>query len=134
MSILYNKVERGNPRDVSAPKKWYATLKRVRLVREKEMAKLIADETTMDPKEVEMALDRFQQILIRLLLDGHSVQLGDWGSFYLTCNSVGVDTKAKVVAGSIKNLNVRFAPGKELTDALQHATFTPVDTLVSSAE
>jgi predicted histone-like DNA-binding protein len=134
MSILYNKVERGNPRDVSAPKKWYATLKRVRLLCEKEMAKLIADETTMDPKEVEMALGRFQQILIRLLLDSHSVQLGDLGAFYLTCNSIGVDTKAQVVAGNIKNLNVRFAPGKELTGALKNATFMPVDTLVSPAE
>jgi hypothetical protein len=81
-----------------------------------------------------MALDRFQQILIRLLLDSHSVQLGDWGSFYLTCNSTGADAKAEVGAGNIKNLNVRFAPGTELTDALKHATFTPVETLVSSSE
>ena len=134
MSILYNKVERINPQDRTAPKKWFAVLRSLRLIREKEVAKLVADETTMDPKEVEMALDRFQQILIRLLLDGHSVQLGDWGSFYLTCNSSGVDTKAEVVAGNIKNLNVRFSPGSELTDALKHATFVAAETLVTPTE
>ncbi|MDR2358495.1 MAG: HU family DNA-binding protein, partial [Prevotellaceae bacterium] len=114
MSIFYNKVERINPQDKTAPKKWYAALKRIRLVREKEMAKLVADETTMDRKEVEMALDRFEQILIRLLLDSHSVQLGDWGSFHLTCNCTGAATKEEVTAHNIKNLNVRFVPGKEL--------------------
>jgi predicted histone-like DNA-binding protein len=134
MAIFYNKIERRNPQEATAPKKWYASLKTIRQVREKEVAKLVADETTMDPKEVEMALDRFQQILIRLLLDGHSVQLGDWGSFHLTCNSVGVDTKAEVVAGNIKNLNVRFTPGTELTDALKHASFIAADTLVTPAE
>ncbi|MDR0694800.1 MAG: HU family DNA-binding protein [Prevotellaceae bacterium] len=132
MSIFYNRVERINPQDKTAPKKWYATLKTIRQVREKEVAKLVADETTMDRKEVEMALDRFEQILIRLLLDGHSVQLGDWGSFYLTCNSAASDTKAEVTASNIKNLNIRFSPGVELTDALKHATFIAAETLVST--
>jgi predicted histone-like DNA-binding protein len=78
-----------------------------------------------------MALDRFEQILIRLLLDGHSVQLGDWGSFHLTCNSAGVETKAEVTAANIKNLNIRFTPGNELADALKHASFIAAETIVS---
>jgi predicted histone-like DNA-binding protein len=131
MAIFYNKVERGNPQNASAPKKWYATLKTIRQVREKEVAKLVADETTINNKEVEMALDQFQKILIRLLLDSHSVQLGDWGSFHLTCNSEGADAKEGVAAGSIKNLNVRFTPGKELVDALNRAQFIAVETIAS---
>jgi hypothetical protein len=60
------------------------------------------------------------------------VQLGDWGSFYLTCNSAASDTKAEVTAGNIKNLNIRFSPGVELTDALKHATFVPAESLVTT--
>jgi predicted histone-like DNA-binding protein len=131
MAVFFNKVERGKPADPTAPKKWYAVLKSLGQITEKEVAKLMADETTMDRKEVEMAIDRFEVILIRLLLDGHSVQLGDWGSFHLTCNSTASDTKAEVSANSITNLNVRFQPGKEMKDAVNKATFKAIETLVS---
>ncbi len=70
---------------------------------------MISDETTLKRKEAEMALDQLQKVLIRLLLDGHTVQLGDWGSFHLTCNSKGSETKEEVTANSIDNLNIRFS-------------------------
>lgn len=57
MSVFFNKVERGNPLDATAPKKWYATLKTINQVGESEVAKLISDETTLNRKEAEMALD-----------------------------------------------------------------------------
>jgi predicted histone-like DNA-binding protein len=131
MALFFNKVERGNPSDPTAPKKWYAILKSLGQITEKEVAKLVADETTMDRKEVEMAIDRFEVILIRLLLDGHSVQLGDWGSFRLTCNSTPSDTKAEVSAGNITNLNIRFVPGKEMKEAINKATFRAAESLVT---
>jgi hypothetical protein len=46
MSLFYNKVEQANPTDKSAPKKWYPVLKSTGLVKEKAVAKLLADETT----------------------------------------------------------------------------------------
>jgi predicted histone-like DNA-binding protein len=90
---------------------------------------MVADETTMDRKEVEMALDRFLVILIRLLLDGHTVQLGDWGSFRLTINSTGSDTKEEVSASNITNINIRFTPGQDLKEAIAKAVFKAVDSL-----
>jgi predicted histone-like DNA-binding protein len=129
MAVFYNKVERGNPMDTQAPKKWYAVLKNVGMIGEKEVAKLISDETTINRKEAEMALDQFEKIMIRLLLDGHSVQLGDWGSFHLTCNSEGAATKEELTANNIKNLNIRFTPGKEVKDAIQQATFKDLESL-----
>ena len=78
MSLLYNKVQRGNPAKPEEPKKWYLSLKSLGMVGEKEVARQIADETTLNPKEAEMALAQFEKILQRLLLDGHTVQLGDW--------------------------------------------------------
>ncbi|MDR3285897.1 MAG: HU family DNA-binding protein [Prevotellaceae bacterium] len=129
MAIFYNKIERGNPMDTQAPKKWYAVLKNVGMIGEKEVAKLVSDETTINRKEAEMALDQFEKIMVRLLLDGHSVQLGDLGSFYLTCNSEGVATKEELTATNIKNLNIRFTPGKEVKEAIQHATFKDLETL-----
>jgi predicted histone-like DNA-binding protein len=131
MAIFYNKVQRGNPLDSKAPKKWYAILKTVSQVGEKEVAKLISDETTLNRKEAEMSLDQLEKVLLRLLLDSHSVQLGDWGSFHLTCNSKGSDTKEEVGAGSIQNLNIRFSPSKELKEALQKAELIYAESIIS---
>ncbi|MDR1273596.1 MAG: HU family DNA-binding protein, partial [Odoribacteraceae bacterium] len=118
MSVFFNRVERGNPMNPSMLKKWYAVLRAIKQIREKEVAKLIADETTLNHKEAEMALEQLEKILVRLLLAGNSVQLGDWGSFHLTCNSKGCDTREEVGANSITKLNIRFVPGKELREAI----------------
>lgn len=129
MAIFFNKIERGNPLKKDEPKKWYAALKTVSMKREKEVAQLIADETTLNRKEAEMALDQLEKILIRLLLDSYSVQLGDWGSFYLTCNSEGANTKDEVTANNIKKLNIRFLPGKVLRESLEKAVFVSAESL-----
>jgi predicted histone-like DNA-binding protein len=131
MPILFNKVKRPNPLDRTAPEKWYPSLKTLSRVGEKEIAKAIADETTLNHKEAEMGLSQLQKILIRCLLASYSVQLGDWGTFHLTCNGEGSDTKEEVAAGNIKNLNIRFVPGKALKDALKEATFVFAENIVS---
>ena len=129
MSVFYNKVERINPANPTAAKKWYAVIKSVGQISEKDVAKLISDETTLNRKEAEMALSQFEKILIRLLTDGHTVQLGDWGSFRLTCSSKGVDTKEEVKAENIKNVNIRFSPNKELKESIQRVSFVAADSL-----
>jgi predicted histone-like DNA-binding protein len=130
MPVIYNKVERplpGNPQT----KKWYAVLRMLGQVSEKEVARQIADETTLNPKEAEMALDQFRKVLIRLLLDSRSVQLGDWGSFRLTCNSKAHDTREEVNAHSIEKFNIRFTPGKELKKAIARARLESAESLAS---
>ena len=129
MALIYNKVQRRNPQDENAPAKWYPVLRTTRMLKEKEVAKQIADETTLNPKEAEMALSQFQKIMIRTLLNGQSVQLGDWGSFVLTLNSEGSDTEAEVSPTKVKKINIRFKAGKELKEAIAKATFIDASTL-----
>ncbi len=132
MAILFNKIERSNPGNPSAPKKWYPVLKALRRVKEKDVAKDIADETTLNRKEAEMALVQLEKVLIRNLLSSNSVQIGDWGTFYLTCKSTPSNTKGEVTANNIDNLNVRFLAGKSLKDALREATFIPAESIVTN--
>lgn len=131
MPILFNRVERGNPMNSTAPKKWYPVLKTISRIVEKDVAKEMSDETTLNRKEAEMALTQLEKVLIRNLLMSNSVQIGDWGSFHLTCNSVGSDTKEEVTANQIKGLNIRFTPGKSLRRALADATFMPAENVLS---
>jgi nucleoid DNA-binding protein len=112
MSIFYNRLERGNPGDPSASKKWYPVLKSTGMVKEHEVAKLLADETT-------------------LLLNGNTVQLGGLGSFRVTAATEGSDTEAEVTAAKIKKLNLRFTESEDLKDLLKKATFKDAATLQS---
>ena len=129
MPILFNKVERANPQDRTAPKKWFPSLRTISRITEKQVAKEIADETTLNPKEGEMAISQLQKVLLKNLLASNSVQLGDWGTFHLTCNGTGSDTKAGVTASNITKLNIRFVPGKGLIDGLKDASFVQAENL-----
>lgn len=134
MPVLFNRVEKGNPRNSAAPKKWHPVIKTLSRIMEKGVAKEISDETTLNHKEAEMALSQLEKVLIRNLLSSNSVQIGDWGTFYLTCNSVGADTKEEVTAKQIKSLNVRFLPGKSLKKAIADATFMPAENVLSKRQ
>jgi hypothetical protein len=58
MALFFNRSERGNPGNPSAPKKWYLILKSLGLIKEKQIARQISDETTLNPKEAEIALSQ----------------------------------------------------------------------------
>jgi predicted histone-like DNA-binding protein len=132
MSIFFNKVERANPLKRDEAKKWYPSLKTVSQLQQREVAKEIADETTLNPKEAEMALEQLQKVLIRNLLAGNSVQLGDWGSFSLSCSGLPAPSKEELTAANIKGLNIRFKAGRSLKNALNEATFKPAESMVTS--
>jgi predicted histone-like DNA-binding protein len=129
MPVLLNRIERFHP--LTKVKKWGLTLKTISQISEKEVAKQIADETTLNPKEAEMALSQFEKILIRNLLASNSVKLGDWGSFHLTCNSNSSNTKESLTANDVKGLNIRFTPGKEVKEAIAKANFIFAENLTS---
>jgi hypothetical protein len=65
MSILYNKVERGNPANPGVLKLWHPILKSTGMIREKEVTKRIADETTLNPKEAEVTATQIKNVNIR---------------------------------------------------------------------
>lgn len=135
MSLFYKKTAKKNPMSPESPKKWYILLKSTGQVGEKEVAKLLADETTLNPKEAEMALAQFQKIMSRLLLDGKTVTIGDWGSFYLTASSYPAVSEAEAKASLLKNLNIRFNPGKEMKEQInREARLVDINTLTSDSK
>jgi len=129
MPIFYNKTERGNPGNPAAPKRWYPVLKSTGLVKERQVARLIADETTLNPKEAEMALSQAFKVITNLLLSGHTVQFGDLGSFRLTASTIASDTAAEVNASKIRKVNLRFTESADLKNALKKATFRDAATM-----
>lgn len=131
MAVFYNKVQRKNPSDPTATAKWYPSLRTTGMLKEKEVARQIADETTLNPKEAEMALSQLHKIMVRALSNGESIQLGDWGSFHLTLNAEGTANEADANATKVKRFNIRFAPGKELKEAIAKIELRQTSTLIS---
>lgn len=132
MPLFYNKVQRANPMDKEAPKKWYPVLKSVGMMEVQEVARLIADETTLNPKEAEMALAQLEKVLINALLSGQTVSIGSWGSFQLTISADGADTEKEAVPSKIRKVNVRFQPGRTLKEAIAKATFRQAADMLSN--
>ena len=125
MSLYYNKIQRGNPSKPNEPKKWYLILKSIGRMTEKQVAKEIADETTLNPKEAEMAIYQFQKVLTKSLLDGKTVQLGELGTFQVTVKSKGVEKEAEVTPVLVEKVNLHFTPSVSLRQSLQEAKFKP---------
>jgi predicted histone-like DNA-binding protein len=131
MAVFYNKVQRKNPSDPNATPKWYPALRNTGMLKEKDVARQIADETTLNPKEAEMALSQLHKIMLRALHNGQSIQLGDWGSFHLTLNAEGAENEADANAMKVKKVNIRFAPGKELKESIAKIELRQTSTLIS---
>lgn len=123
MSILYSKIQRVNPRDPQADRKWYLVPNRVEQKTEKEIAEALSKNTTLSRGEASLVLDELQLVILNALLDGYSVQMGDWGSFQLTVNCTGVDTEVDCTADKITSVNIRFRPGNQMKEALAKDTF-----------
>jgi predicted histone-like DNA-binding protein len=134
MALIYNRMERANPVQPNAPKKWYPVLKSTGLVKERDVAKLLADETTLNPKEAEMAVAQLMKVVTSLLLNGNTVQLSGLGSFRLTVNAEGADSEREVNAKKVKKVNVRFTASEDLKNAIAKATFTDAATLVNTGK
>lgn len=128
MAILVKPVQRVNPLKTDE-KKWYVTQVTTAQVDETQVAMDLADETTLNPSEAMMAIRQLRKILLRRLLGGESVKLGNWGSFSVTLSSAGVDKKDDVNAKLIKSVNLNFQPDEEFKTDLQKATFAWVDKL-----
>lgn len=130
MTLLYNRIQRRNPQAPDAPKKWYPVLKSTGPIDNKEMGRQLADETTINAKEAELAIYEYSKIVLRALLNSQTVPFGDLGYFYLTANTTGADTEAEATAANIGDLNLRFRPSKDALHELSKAEFAYIKSLL----
>lgn len=67
MPVLIKPVQRINPADPKAEKKWYIVQTTTKQVDETEIAMEISDETTLNGSEAMMALRQLRKIVLRHL-------------------------------------------------------------------
>lgn len=130
MTVKFNVVERGNPSNQEAPKKFYASVISTGRKTMRQMAGRISEMSTVSPADTAAVIEAFLMVLPQELAAGNVVELGDFGNFWLKANSEGSETAEEVRASNITNLLPRFNPGKEFKKVLATVDFEK-GTLVS---
>ena len=123
MTVKYNIVERANPTNRAAPKKFYASIRSSGRVTTRELAEQAAQMSTLTTVDVMAAIESFLAIVSAELAKGNIVELGDFGSFWLRMSSEGAETAEEVRADRIGSVMPRFNPGKEFKRVLDAIKF-----------
>ena len=133
MTVKYNVVERGNPSNREAPKKFYASVVSSGRKTLRQLANRISQISTVSSTDTMAVLEALLNVIPEELASGNVVELGDFGNFWLKANSDGSETAEQVRAGNITNLIPRFNAGKEFKKVLTTVDFEK-GTLVSQPE
>jgi predicted histone-like DNA-binding protein len=118
MSVKFNVVERGNPGNPQAPKKFYPSVASSGRVSLRELSKEISRISTVSSVDTLAVLEALLTLIPDELSKGNLVELGDFGNFWLKNNAEGAETAGKVSAAHITKLLPRFNPGKEFKKVL----------------
>ena len=131
MSVKFNIVERGNPANREAPKKFYPSIASTGRRTLRQMAERISQISTVSSTDTMAVLEALLTTIPEELASGNIVELGDFGNFWLKANSDGAETAAAVRANQITTMLPRFNAGKEFKKVLATIEFEK-GTLVSN--
>lgn len=110
-------VKRGDPRNPHGPKKWYGTSVSNHSLPARQLARYATENTSLNPLELEMALELFGNCAVLQLLQGHAVRLGHLGHLRLTFKSEGVDDiRDYHPSRHVCEPRILFTPSKELRE------------------
>ncbi len=115
----YKLVQKTNPRNPSAPKKWYATAISEKAQDIKAMTRAATENTSTAPIEMEAALDLLGKYAVQQLQQGHIVKVGNLGTLRITFKSDGSESIEEFNAGTmIMNPRVVFTPSQDFRKAV----------------
>jgi predicted histone-like DNA-binding protein len=124
MTVKYTVVERGNPSDASAPKKFYPSISSSGRKSMRQLSGRIAEISTVSSTDTMAVIEAFLSVIPQELAAGNIVELGDFGSFWLKTTAEGAETAEAVRASQIKTVLPRFMPGKEFKKVLNTVEFS----------
>lgn len=92
-----------------------------------QLAKEIADITSLGRGDVESVLTHLSEIAIRYATMGYSVSLGDLGTLTPRLSAKAVPTGEHYTADNIRKVNVRYTPSLDMKERLRAVTFEKWD-------
>ena len=123
MSLKYRLIQKINPQKPTLPGKFYAHPVTKGEVTVRELAREIADISTVSIVDTIAVIESFIQLIPKHLAEAEIVRLGDFGSFSIKLTSEGAVQEDEFKASMIRNVKMSFRPGKELKNALKVVDF-----------
>ena len=123
MTVKFNIVERGNPSNREAPKKFYPSVQSSGRVTTRDVVEMAAQRSTMSSIDMMAAIETFLAIIPEQLAKGNIVELGEFGNFWLRIEAEGAETEDAVRADFITGVKPRFNPGKLFKKVLDGIDF-----------
>lgn len=123
MSVKFKAVSRKNPRDLTAPEKFYATAIADGEVDLDTLARMISDQNTVTEADCYAVLISLEKNIIDELAQGRIVKLGRVGTFQLGISSEGKVTTEEVTSSTIRKSRINFRPGKRMQSFLKDVSF-----------
>jgi len=121
--MKYRAIQRRNPLQPDAPRKWYATPVNAGTVTQREISNDIVESSSLTRGDVSHAIDSLLTAIPRYLALGKSVQLGGLGTFRLSFSSKGVDMPQDLNANMISGVRVIYTPSTELRGKIRQVRF-----------
>lgn len=88
-----------------------------------QLAREIADITSLGRGDVESVLTHLSEIAIRYATMGYSVSLGDLGTLTPRLSAKAVPTGERYTTDNIRKVNVRYTPSLEMKGKLRAVTY-----------
>jgi len=123
MSITFKTVQRINPQDIAAPKKFYAKAEQTSITDLSELAELVALNSSMSKPDCYAVLMGLETFVIRELERGRNVRLGELGTYKISLSAEGKVTDDEVNFSSIKRARINFTPGQGLKNMLANLKY-----------
>jgi len=124
--IKLKTIQRANPLDATAPKKFYVSTQSAGEVTLEEISELISEKCTLTETDVLAALNALTKEMTTHLMDGKIVRFGTFGSFQLGLRSNGVVTEAETSRLQVRGARVKFRPGRRIEDSLLRLKYSLV--------
>jgi predicted histone-like DNA-binding protein len=126
MAINYVLMQRVNPKDVTAPRKFYAVAKSTGEESTRQLATEISKRNGISVADVFATIEALIDLVPERLEQGKIVRLGEFGSFSTSLSSEGVEKQEDFTATNIKSNSVNFRPGKLVQKVLDTVDYTKV--------
>ncbi len=120
--MKFRAVEKVNPRNVEAERKFYASIVTNGEFTLDNMAEEIVDFTSLSEADVNAVLIAVETVAQKKLADGMIVRLGRLGTLYPTLSSDAEDSAEEVNVKSIKSVGVNYRASDKLLKALKDCT------------
>jgi predicted histone-like DNA-binding protein len=117
--VRFKIIDRKNPLDLSAPPKYYASVKSSGHIDLQELALQIGEMSCINTLDTVAVIDALLKVIPRELAKGKIVDLGEFGSYHLSLSSKGEADTKDVTSDSIVKARAHFRPGPQFREALQ---------------